>query len=229
MTALWSQNGRIALSGTLLSDAAFVHRQRESLMNTFLDRLSPSITAMIRADHTHAIAAFHRFRADRSLRRKAAIADHVCLALEIHARLEEEIFYPALRRVMPENAELQKSEPEHDEMKALIAQLREIDPEEDAFDATFLKLMRTVIHHVADEESVLLPAAEQLLEHELGSLGNQMTTRRIQLLAPHTGEAALTGLQTFGAGKLALGAGIAALTAALVYRQTTRRRPHRSI
>lgn len=195
-------------------------------MNTVLDRLSPSITAMIRADHTHAFAAFHRFRADRSLRRKAAIADHVCLALEIHAQLEEEIFYPALRRVWPDGPELQKSEPEHAEMKALIAQLRATDPEEDAFDTSFLKLMRTVIHHVADEESVLLPAAERLLADELGSLGNRMTTRRIQLLAPHTGEAALTGLQTFGAGKLAVGAGIAVLTAALVYRQAAQRRHH---
>jgi hypothetical protein len=198
-------------------------------MNALLDRFSPSITTMIRADHTHTLAAFHRFRSDLSLQRKLAIVDHVCLALEIHAQLEEEIFYPALGRVLLGNAELDKSEPEHEEMKQLIAQLREDDPESPTFDETFLKLMRTVIHHVADEECVLLPAAERLLADELGSLGNQMTTRRIELLAPHTGEAALTGMQTFKVGTLVLGAGVAALTAALVYRQTAGRarvRPH---
>lgn len=188
-------------------------------MHALLDRLSPSVTKMIRADHTHVVAAFHRFRADLSLQRKAAIVDHVCLALEIHAQLEEEIFYPALRRVLLGNPELDKSEPEHDEMKELIARLREDDPESPTFDETFLTLMRTVIHHVADEESVLLPAAERLLADELGALGNRMTTRRIELLAPHTGEAALTGLQTFRVGTFVVGAGVAALTAALVYRQ----------
>ena len=184
-------------------------------MKPILERIAPNITSMIRMDHTHVVAAFHRFRADLSPQRKDALVRHVCLALEIHAQLEEEIFYPALRRVLPENAELQKSEPEHAQMKQLIAQLKASEAGSESFDDTFLKLMRTVIHHVADEESVLLPAAEHVLAQDLSRLGALMTKRRIELLAPHGGEAAVTGAQTFPVGTAALAVGGLALAAAL--------------
>jgi hemerythrin superfamily protein len=194
-------------------------------MNPFIERLSPSITSMIRMDHTHAMAAFHRFRGGLPLDRKDALVRHVCLALEIHAQLEEEIFYPALRRALPDNAELQKSEPEHAEMKELIAKLEGDDADSDTFDDTFLKLMRTVIHHVADEEAVLLPAAEHLLGDDLNMLGALMTKRRIELLAPHGGEAAITGARTFPVGTAMLAAGGIALAASLAFWSS---RPDRS-
>jgi hypothetical protein len=67
-------------------------------MNASLNNLSPSITAMIRMDHTHAMAVFHRYKVTTSDARKSALVRNVCLALEVHAQLEEEIFYPALRQ-----------------------------------------------------------------------------------------------------------------------------------
>ena len=62
--------------------------------DTALGHVSPSITKMIRADHTHVLLTFHKYRAEMSPARKKAIVEAVCLALEIHAQLEEEIFYP---------------------------------------------------------------------------------------------------------------------------------------
>jgi hemerythrin superfamily protein len=189
-------------------------------MNPLFERMSPSITSMIRMDHTHVMAAFHRFRADLSNQRKTALVDHACLALEIHAQLEEEIFYPALRQVLPDNEQLQKSQPEHDEMKSLIAALRNDDADSRTFDDTFLRLMRIVIHHVADEETVLLPAAERFMPDRLGALGAQMTARRMKLLAPHTGEVALTGVQTFPQVAAALALGGVALVTLLAMRNS---------
>jgi hemerythrin superfamily protein len=177
-------------------------------VNKFADKLTPSITTMIRMDHTHVMAAFHRYKADTASARKQAIAEHICLALTVHAQLEEEIFYPALQRVLSGDEVLDKSEPEHDEMRGYIAKLRELSPEDEAFDETLMTLMRTVIHHVADEETRLLPAAERLLTDQLGSLGAQMTKRRMELLAPHAREVASTGARTFPAGA-ATGAAIA--------------------
>jgi hypothetical protein len=95
---------------------------------------------------------------------------------------------------------LDKSEPEHEEMRGYIAKLRELSPEDQAFDETLMTLMRTVIHHVADEETRLLPAAERLLSDQLATLGAQMTRRRMELLAPHAREVASTGARTFPAG-----------------------------
>ena len=56
------------------------------------------------------------------------------------------------------------------------------------YDATFMELMRDVLHHVADEETIILPLAEKLLADELGSLALTMTRRRLERLAPRSVE-----------------------------------------
>lgn len=70
-------------------------------------------------------------------------------------------------------------------------------------DDTFLKLMRSVIHHVADEETHLLPVAERLMKDGLGELGMAMTKRRVVLLKPHAGEIAISAARSFPAGAAA--------------------------
>ncbi|MEC5406084.1 hemerythrin domain-containing protein [Paraburkholderia sp. MPAMCS5] len=168
--------------------------------------MSPTITAMIRLDHMHVLTAFHRYHADSAWWRKRAIVNSVCAALEIHAQLEEEIFYPALAEVVNDNPTLSKSRPEHDEMRATIAKLRATGPEDAAYDALFHKLMREVMHHVADEESMLLPTAERTLKNELRSLGARMTRRRFQLLGERPGEIAVNTAGTFPIATFLLGA-----------------------
>jgi hypothetical protein len=157
------------------------------------------------------------------------LVNQVLLALEIHAQLEEEIFYPALRAVATGNDAdvLAKSKPEHDEMRELIAKLRDKQPEDYDYDAIFLELMRRVLHHVADEETVLLPYAETVLADRLGELGAAMTKRRLQLLKPHLGELAVNVARATSPTKLALvGAGMLlggyAIKRALDHRQLPR-------
>jgi hemerythrin superfamily protein len=181
-------------------------------------RTFPSITTMIRMDHGHVTALFHRYRLSASPSRKRSLARNACLAIEIHAQLEEEIFYPALARVPANDDILAKSKPEHDEMRALIAQLRELEAGSAEFDRTFFELMRVVLHHVADEESTLLPEAERSLADQLGVLGMEMTKRRMQLLGPHAGEAAVTTAQSFPIASLLLAAGALTVGAALLGR-----------
>ena len=159
-------------------------------MNRTLNSLSPAITKMIRMDHTHASTLFHKYETDLPAERKQAIVEAVCLALEIHAQLEEEIFYPALREVAGDNEALQKAEPEHQEMKRLIGTLRSMAPTDSEYDLRVQELARNVLHHVADEETMLLPAAELLLKDRLSELGAQMTKRRIELAGPRLGEIA---------------------------------------
>lgn len=151
-------------------------------------KVSPGITKMIRMDHSHVMVTFHKYQIDAPLSKKRAIVKTVLLALEIHAQLEEEIFYPALADVDPGNEALKKARSEHGEMKRLISKLRSMAPENRSYDDTFMQLMREVVHHVADEETVMLPAAESLLRDRLGELGAQMTARRMQLAAPHARE-----------------------------------------
>ncbi|MBA3589440.1 hemerythrin domain-containing protein [Methylibium sp.] len=161
-------------------------------MNPMLRKMSPSATKMIRLDHSHALVTFHKYEHKTPPQTKRAIVNTVSAALEIHAQLEEEIFYPAIRELDPDGEVISKSVPEHDEMRRLIAKLRATEPPDAGFDDTFMELMRDVIHHVADEETVLLPAAERLLgEERLGDLGARMTKRRLELAMPRAGEIAI--------------------------------------
>ena len=169
--------------------------------------MSPSITSMIRLDHMHALAAFHRYHADSPWWRKRAIVNSTCTALEIHAQLEEEIFYPALAAVLTDPT-LDKSRPEHDEMRITISKLRAMGPENAAYDGLFQQLMREVMHHVADEETVLLPAAERALRNDLRSLGASMTRRRLQLLSERPGEIAVNTAGTFPVATLLIGSAL---------------------
>jgi hemerythrin HHE cation binding domain-containing protein len=157
----------------------------------------PTITTMIRLDHSHAVSAFHRYGSETAWWRKRAIVTSVCRALEIHAQLEEEFFYPALARIAPTDEILKKSQSEHDQLREIIAKLRGMGPENAAYDSLFMELMRDTLHHVADEETKLLPLAERALGPELRTLGAQTMRRRMQLLGEHPVEMAVNTAGTF--------------------------------
>ena len=198
-------------------------------MNALVKRVTPSITTMIRMDHSHVLALFHRYRPDSSTSRKRALVTNACLALDVHAQLEEELLYPALRSVMSEDPIFQKSEPEHAEMRRLVNDLRERTaggPVGDlSYDDKFLELMRIVIHHVADEETTLLSMADRLLGADrLSELGAQMTRRRVELIKPHAGQFALTAARSFPVGAAAGAALLAAGAIALGVAMAPRRR-----
>lgn len=176
-------------------------------MDNLLSKVTPTATTMIRMDHTHVMATFHKYQKDTSPRIKQALVDTICMALEIHAQLEEEIFYPALQAVATDVEVLKKSKPEHDEMRRIIADLRTMQPTDAGYDGKVMELMRTVIHHVADEETVLLPEAERLLADRLGDMGMEMTKRRFELAGPRAGELAANTVKAMSTTTMMLAAG----------------------
>lgn len=175
-----------------------------------LKRLSPSITDMIRFDHSHVMVTFHQYTKDKRPSVKKALAETICDALEIHATLEEEIFYPIMRPRAANQKVMEKSEPEHMEMRQLIAELRRTDARDSRHDELVFELMRDVVHHVADEETVLLPEAEQTLTKDrLSELGAQMTRRRLELVGPKAGKLATNHAVGFSGSTAAVVVGLA--------------------
>lgn len=179
------------------------------MKNPLANALTPDATKMIRMDHTHVLATYHQYKPASRPHVKQGLVNTTCLALEIHAQLEEEIFYPAVRAVS-DNPVLQKSVPEHDEMRRLISLLRGMNPQDVRYDDTYHELMRHVIHHVADEESVVLPEAERLLGGQLGDLGQKMMKRRLQLMAPRGGDMARNLVRAMPGSSIAMVAGAVA-------------------
>lgn len=60
--------------------------------------------------------------------RKRELAEQICQALTVHASIEEEIFYPAARKAIKDNALMNEAAVEHDSAKALIAQIQALAP-----------------------------------------------------------------------------------------------------
>jgi len=142
----------------------------------------PDAVALVRMDHTHVFALFHRYRIDADPVAKRGLVELIAQALEIHAALEEEIFYPAVMAV-DDNETTRKSVPEHDTMRSVIRELRTMDSSLDAFDERFMDLMNEVLHHVADEETDMLLLAERSLSsRRLRQLGARMLQRRVGLM-----------------------------------------------
>lgn len=185
-------------------------------MHKALKTFVPTVTNMIRADHTHVLATFHQYEIDTAPGTKRALVNTICLALEVHAQLEEEIFYPAMRAISGDAGVVGKSVPEHDEMRRLVARLREMQPQDAGYDATVMELMRDVIHHVADEETILLPDAERNLADRLEELGSAMTKRRLELIAPKSLEIAWNQARALPASNVLMGAGALALVVMLL-------------
>lgn len=194
------------------------------MMKNFTDKLSPSITNMIRMDHTSVLETFHQYEMNSAPQTKKALVGTICIALEIHAQLEEEIFYPAMSHLAADTPIVGKSVPEHNEMRRLIAQLRAMEATDPTYDQTFLQLMKDVMHHVADEETTLLPDAERLIPDLLGELGMQMTKRRLQLMAPRAGEMAMNTARTFPTSSMLVAAG--AVLAGTYFAKRTMSRHH---
>lgn len=98
-------------------------------MNPIVQQMSSSATHMIRMDHAHVLTRFHRLEPGLAPETRAALVRSICAALEIHAQLEEEIFYPALRDCGLDSPVLAKSGPEHKEMRRLIERVRSTEVE----------------------------------------------------------------------------------------------------
>jgi len=192
----------ITIGGVTRASDVASRFQKETDMKAMILRLSAGATTIIRRDHIHVLSTFHSYRIDSPPDKKRTLVDTISLALEIHAKLEEEIFYPAMRKF--DAGVVEKSVPEHNEMRRLIARLREMQPEDPAFDGTVMELMRDVMRHVADEETILLPDAERVMSERLNDLGAEMTRRRFELAGPRPGEIAVNAVRSFPGATLAL-------------------------
>src|SRR3954470_16561702 len=190
-------------------------------MKTRVQKLAPDATDMIRADHSRVMTAFHRYSIHAAPGTKRALVNLVCLALEVHAQLEEEIFYPAVRAAG--STLVEELTAEHARMRSLIAALQGVEPASGQYDNLFMELMREVIHHVADEETRVLPEAERFLGARLQELGARMAKRRFELSAPRAGQLVRMKAQALPKAGVAAGAALALLAGAFLFRNSLKR------
>ncbi|MEO6744818.1 MAG: hemerythrin domain-containing protein [Caldimonas sp.] len=113
---------------------------------------------------------------------KQSLAEEICTMLTVHAAIEEEIFYPAVRDALDDTKLLDEAEVEHQAAKDLIAQIQDSDPGDSLYDARVNVLGEYVNHHVQEEEGELFPQVRDA-ELDLESLGAEMSARQEELLS----------------------------------------------
>jgi hemerythrin-like domain-containing protein len=138
----------------------------------------------LKADHKRAKRAFkeaEQLDADEDGEELKAIVDQTCAELEVHARLEEEVFYPAAREALKEEDLVDEAEVEHESAKELIAKLRAMGPDDEKYQATFKVLGEYVNHHIKEEENEMFPGLEGRSGVEWESVQEEMQTSRQKL------------------------------------------------
>ncbi len=116
--------------------------------------------------------------------KKASLFDQIKAALEVHATIEEEIFYPAVKKARSEHLkdEVREGYEEHKQIKSLLAQISSITPADETYDMKIKVLKEDVEHHVKDEESEMFPDAKRFLgESRLAELGAHLEARKHQI------------------------------------------------
>src|SRR5258706_4376280 len=127
---------------------------------------------MLREDHRKVQEMFEQFERSEDPQAKQQICAEALTALKVHAALEEELFYPAVREVSDDEEKVDEALEEHHVAKLLASELEEMDAGDDHFDAKFKVLAESVKHHIEEEESEIIPAVESQLDTE--DLGERM-------------------------------------------------------
>ena len=141
--------------------------------------------AMLQADHHQVRQLFRAYRTAKDPATQWEIALHIFDELEVHAQLEEMVFYQAVEE---ETTSLGKrlvhaSLEEHQEALALIQDLRGLAPGFPEFETKFQALVLTMEHHMTEEETEMFPLAEAGVEEDLTDLRDEMLHLKAQLLA----------------------------------------------
>lgn len=122
--------------------------------------------------------------ADATKAQRTALATKICDELSVHAQIEEEIFYPALREAFPAaDALVQEATAEHQEAKQLIADIRGVGKANPTMDTLVAELNVAIEHHVKQERDELFPKAKAAPQMDLVALGEQLRARQQELQA----------------------------------------------
>ena len=126
-----------------------------------IDARATFITLMLREDHQKLKELFNQFGNTTNKSEKRNIVTAALTALEVHATLEEELIYPAWKEHVDKQGLTDEALAEHHVVHLLINELKEINPEDQRYNAKFTLLSEHVTNHIKEEEGKMFPQAEK--------------------------------------------------------------------
>ena len=147
---------------------------------------------LLKQDHVNVETLFKRFEAladDASPVEKREIVEKVITQLSIHAELEEQLLYPAMRERMDDPDDVLEGIEEHHVAKVLLSELDKLPATSERFDAKMAVLMEAIRHHVGEEEEdggLFDQARKAFKGTELDEMGDRMEQlRKVAPTRPH--------------------------------------------
>jgi hemerythrin superfamily protein len=150
----------------------------------------PDALALLKADHRDVETLFSRFESlgERAHKTRADVVGKLITALSIHAAIEEQLFYPAVRATVPdlEDMILEGLE-EHHLVKWTLSELERMSPQDERYSAKVTVLIENVRHHVKEEEREMFPQVRKAMSRsDLDDLGVQLAeAKRTAPTRPH--------------------------------------------
>jgi hemerythrin superfamily protein len=144
---------------------------------------STNAVEVLKQDHDEVEKLFDQYedaKDESNAELKVQIVAAVCKALTIHAQIEEELFYPAMRREEDAVELVDEAAVEHQTLKNLVAELESATPDDDLYDAKVKVLSEYVKHHVKEEEGELFPLANKS-DLDLDALGRKLLARKEEI------------------------------------------------
>jgi len=159
-------------------------------------RTAPDACSLLDSDHRKVKKMFSDYealtqsRSSQAGAKKVELAKQICLELSVHARIEEEIFYPAVRDAIKETDLLDEAEVEHSTAKDLIAQLEDAADADDMFDAKVKVLGEYIDHHVKEERNEIFVKARAAKGLDLVAMRERLAVRKEELMEEMLGATA---------------------------------------
>ena len=133
---------------------------------------------LLKQDHKTVNALFRKYEklGDQAYKTKREVVDEIIKELSVHAAIEEQVFYPAVKGISEDLKEhVLESLEEHHIVKWVLDELVNLDPEDERFDAKVTVLIENVRHHVEEEETEFFPEVRESLGRKvLGEIGEAL-------------------------------------------------------
>lgn len=149
--------------------------------------VSADAIALLKADHAEVKKCFEDYQklvdAEADGEERQPLAEQICMLLTVHAAIEEEIFYPAARELLGDDADLvDEADVEHASAKELIAQIQGMEPDDDHYDAKVKVLGEYIDHHVKEEQDEMFPKVKKA-GMDTKAIGEELAARKQALMA----------------------------------------------
>jgi hypothetical protein len=127
------------------------------------------VFTLLKQDHAQVAATIKQVEATDAPTQRQQLFNQIKQALDVHAHIEETIFYPVLKQAAETREITLEAYDEHQDIKDLLAQLAGLPPDDEEWTDTFDELKQTIEHHVCQSARRAQPATDRRPRHAHGA------------------------------------------------------------